>query len=144
MKIVNCIFCFLAVGLLTACVSGASGAYSGSGGMAAYQIKPEVYAYHYDHGFTGPDAMGWDPNLQYAWSRTGAAKLCKVKADEDKIIKNLMAKFGEMDLIHKMNGIEFHYLQASQAGSSFCTPERVEELKTVIPQMEAGNFPKKF
>ena len=129
---------------LGGCVSGGSGAYKGSGGMAAHSIKPEVYAYHYDHGFTGPDAMGWDPNLQYAWSRTGAARVCGAPAKEEVIIKNLKAAYGQDDFVHKLNGVDFHYAQVRNIGTSFCTPERVEEMKAAIAQFEASAFPKKY
>jgi hypothetical protein len=53
---VTIIYCFSAA-------AAGYGGYSGKGGMSAYAIKPNVYEYHYDHGFTGPDAMGWNPNL---------------------------------------------------------------------------------
>ncbi|MCW1776925.1 hypothetical protein NB693_21360 [Pantoea ananatis] len=58
--------------------------YSGHGGMTAYSIKPDIYAYHYDHGFDGDDAMGWDPGLQFVWSRAAAAKACGVDAVPEK------------------------------------------------------------
>lgn len=45
---------------------------NGSGGMLEYKIQNNVYEYHYDNGFTGDDAAGWDPNLQYAWSRNSS------------------------------------------------------------------------
>ena len=89
--------------------------------------------------------MGWDPNLQYAWSRTGAAQACKVPVNEDKVLTKMVAVYGhDKEFTHKINGVTFHRAHAAMLGPDFCTPERVEELKTVIPQFEAGNFPKKF
>lgn len=125
--------------------------YSGKGGMAAYSIQPEVYLYHYKNGFTGPDAMGWDPNLQFAWSRAGAAKTCGIAIDKEKTIDNLIKHYGNPEKLsdfmerfsHDMNGIEFHHLQ-SKTISDFCTPERVNQIRTLIPKFENGNFPKPF
>ncbi len=119
------------------------GNYLGKGGMSAYDIKRNVYEYHYDKGFTGEDAMGWDPNLQYAWSRLGAAKTCNVSYPSEKIIEQLIAKYGENTLTHEMVGINFHAAQ-SKANPSFCTLTRIDEIKDLLPAFEAGNFPKKF
>ncbi len=143
-KMIASLMCVCLLVISAGCLSGGTGAYSGSGGMTAYDIKPEVYLYHYDNGFTGPDAMGWDPNLQYAWSRTGAAGVCGVPADENTIVQHMVAVYKQDKITHELNGIMFHAAHAKMVGNSFCTPERVEELKTVIPQFEAGNFPKKY
>lgn len=116
-------------------------AYSGKGGMTAYAIKPEAYLYHYKNGFTGIDAIGWDPNLQYAWSRLGAAQTCGINFDKDKAAELLSKKFGSEKWVHKMNGIEFHNNQ-SEAIQGFCTTERLKELNERIPQFERGDFPK--
>ena len=126
----------------TTSIKSASG-YSGVGGMTAYDIKPEVYQYHYDHGFTGVDAMGWDANLQYAWSRAGAGITCQINFDKDKVISQLINAYGEEEIIHDMNGIMFHHLQSEKI-TNFCTADRVQEIKTVIANIEQGKIPKPF
>lgn len=119
------------------------GTYKGKGGMSAYKIEPNVYEYHYDKGFSGPDAMGWNPNAQFAWSRVAAAKACGIDVSVEKLLPLLIVKFGEDKLVHEMIGIGFHEAQI-KANSKFCNPERVEELKTVIPEFNSGAFPQKF
>jgi hypothetical protein len=119
------------------------GGYSGKGGMGAYAIKPNVYEYHYDRGFTGPDAMGWNPNLQFAWSRIGGAVACGIPVSTDKLIPLLIKKFKQDKLTHKMIGIDFHSAQI-RANKKFCTNERVAEIKALMPQFESGKFPEKF
>ncbi|RUR70044.1 hypothetical protein EJP67_23600 [Variovorax guangxiensis] len=135
--------------LLLAAVAGQAalaadyGGYRGKGGMGAYKIEPNVYEYHYDKGFTGPDAAGWDPNLQFAWSRLGAAMTCGIPYDRAGVIAALVGKYQQDALTHGMNGIDFHAAQ-SKANPKFCTPERVEELKAMIPAFEKGDFPSRF
>lgn len=119
------------------------GNYSGKGGMTAYAIDSNVYKYHYDYGFTGVDAMGWDGNLQYAWSRTAGAKTCGMTLDSKTIISLLVKKYGYDELVHEMNGVGFHFIQQSKI-KDFCNEKRVAELKQVIPQMMNGQFVKKF
>jgi hypothetical protein len=119
------------------------GGYSGNGGMAAYDIKPNVYEYHYDHGFTGSDAMGWNPNLQFAWSRIAAAIVCGVPVSTGKVIPHLIKKFKQDKMTHELNGIGFHSNQI-RANKQFCTKERVVEVKSLVPQFESGHFPDKF
>ncbi|NLR74517.1 hypothetical protein [Leeia aquatica] len=119
------------------------GGYKGVGGMTAYNIPDNVYEYHYDKGFTGVDAMGWDPNLQYAWSRIGAAKTCGIAFDERKVLAALDTRYPQGEVIHKMIGIDFAYLH-SKHNPKFCTEERVLELKEMLPLFEAGQFPSKF
>tara|TARA_R100000687_G_C6422957_1_gene151916 strand:+ start:110 stop:544 length:435 start_codon:yes stop_codon:yes gene_type:complete len=136
------IFGVLLSGSLFMC-SHAFAEYSGKGGMAAYDISSEVYEYHYKHGFTGEDAMGWDPNLQYAWSRVGAAMTCNVDMDKALVLKGLSNEFGNDPFIHDMNGVGFHHMQSKNI-EGFCSPERVDEIKDLIPNMEAGEFPEKF
>ncbi len=138
--------CVLASVAITYCFSATAagyGGYSGKGGMAAYAIKPNVYEYHYDHGFTGSDAMGWNPNLQFAWSRIAAAIVCGVPVSTEKVIPQLIKKFQQNKLTYKMIGIDFHSAQI-RANKRFCTKERVAEAKSLVPQFELGNFPKKF
>ena len=118
------------------------GGYKGRGGMAAYAIKPNVYAYHYDKGFTGPDASGWDPNLQFIWSRIGAAQACKVPYDDPAVFKLLEAKYPHGEMVHRMVGIDFHAAQSKAQAAAFCSAERVAELRTALPAFERGEFAK--
>lgn len=138
----------ITLALLAAVASQASlaadyGSYRGKGGMTAYDIKPNVYEYHYDKGFTGVDAIGWDPNLQFAWSRLGAAKTCGVPFDQSKAVAALIAKYQQDKMTHEMIGIDFHAMQ-TKANPAFCTAERVEELKRVVLGFQDGDFPTKF
>lgn len=119
------------------------GNYKGKGGMLAYDIKPNVYEYHYDKGFTGEDAAGWDANLQYAWSRIAAAKICNIQVSQEELLPLLIEKYGQDKLTHELVGISFHEAQI-KSNSKFCTPERAEEVKNVIPEFNEGKFPKKF
>ncbi len=129
--------------LLTACAASAPKPYSGSGGMAAYSITPEVYLHHYQHGFTGRDAMGWDANLQLAWSRIGAAKTCGVSYAADKLLAQLIANYGHSETVHGMVGIDFHHLQ-SKGVSGFCSETRVAELRLLLPEFAQGRFVKRY
>lgn len=139
-KILAC--CSIAMSTSAMCAD--YGGYTGKGGMSAYKIEANVYEYHYDKGFTGPDAMGWDLNAQYAWSRIAAAKLCgAAEASNEKLIPLLMKSFGQDKLVHEMIGIGFHEAQI-KANPKFCTPERVSEIRDVFQDFNAGNFPKKF
>lgn len=114
--------------------------YSGSGGMTRQDIRPDVYDYHYAQGFSGADAMGWDPNLQFTWSRVGAALSCGIGMNKTQIIENLSKRFGSDPFIHEFNGIGFHHLHSSGI-DGFCTPDRVQEIRSLMPQFEAGEFP---
>jgi len=128
---------------LVGCNATGPAQYSGKGGMSAYKISPEIYIYHYEKGFIGSDAMGWDPNLQLAWSRFAAAKTCLVPYSQERAIAALIGKYGHDKLTHELIGLNFHHLQ-SRGVPGFCSEERVAEVKTMIPAMEAGNFPKRF
>ncbi len=108
--------------------------------MTAYDIKPDVYLHHYDKGFTGVDAIGWDPNLQFAWSRTGAAKTCGIKFDQGKIVDQLQAKYDISKVMHEINGINFHHMQSKKV-AGFCTPERMREIHQYMPRFLIGDFP---
>lgn len=119
------------------------GGYSRHGGMSAYHIDSNAYKYHYDHGFTGEDAAGWDSNLQYAWSRIAAAKTCHVPVDVPTILPYLVKEYGQESFIHEMVGIEFHSAQMKDI-KDFCTLSRVAELPPIIEQMSKGKFVKKF
>ncbi len=133
----------LAALLLTACATPGSTTYSGSGGMAAFKILPEVYLHHYQHGFTGRDAMGWDANMQFAWSRIGAAKTCAVPYSSSKVLEQLIAKYGQNYLVHGRVGIDFHHMQ-SKGVSGFCSDARIAEMRKLMPEFERGEFPKVF
>lgn len=133
----------LVAATLAACQSPVSAPYAGRGGITAYQIAPHVYAHHYDKGFTGPDAMGWDPNLQLAWSRLAAARTCGVPYTQSKVVAALIRSFGHDTLTHELIGIDFHHAQ-SKGVPGFCTPERVTELQALVPAMESGGFAKRF
>lgn len=115
------------------------GNYKGKGGMSAYAIKANVYEYHYDKGFTGEDAAGWDPSLQHVWSRIAAAKVCNIEVSQEKLLPLLIAKYGEDKLTHEVIGISFHEAQI-QSNHKFCTQKRIEELKTLIPDFNIGKF----
>jgi hypothetical protein len=133
----------LAAAVTSGCVATAPKQYSGQGGMTAYKILPEVYLYHYEKGFTGRDAMGWDPNLQFAWSRLAAARTCSVPFSQEKAVSALIKNYGHDKLAHEMVGLDFHHLQAKGV-PNFCSPERVAEVRALVPGMEAGVFPKRF
>lgn len=119
------------------------GGYKGSGGMSARAIKPNVYEYHYDKGFTGADAMGWDPNLQFAWSRIAAASACGVAVDQAKAMNALQAQYDQDPMIQEIVGIGFHEAQI-KANKQFCTPARVEAVTQLVPSLEDGSFEKPF
>ncbi|MDT9000563.1 hypothetical protein RQP53_14915 [Paucibacter sp. APW11] len=125
--------------LLALCACAAPQTYNGVGGMAAYDIKPEVYLYHYEHGFTGVDAMGWDPLAQWAWSRLGAAKTCGLAFDEPAMLNQLIGRFGHDRLVHQMNGVDFHHLQSKKI-PGFCSAVRSAELSEQVKAMAQGSF----
>ncbi|MEA9843132.1 hypothetical protein [Xanthomonas campestris] len=113
--------------------------YAGQGGMTLQDIDPAIYAYHYDHGFTGEDAMGWDPALQFAWSRLAAAKVCGQQPVTDAVIAKLVEQYGQSADVHQINGITFHEAQMRAAGT-FCTPARSADATAVVPAFVAGDF----
>lgn len=135
----------LAIALLASLNLSAAnyGDYKGKGGMSAYKILPEVYEYHYDKGFIGPDAMGWDPNMQYAWSRLAAAHVCGIAADKKAILDFLQANYHQSPAMQEIVGVDFHEAQV-KANPTFCTTERMDELKRVIPPMEQGQLEEPF
>lgn len=142
-KIVQTLLCVLAFIICGSASAADYGGYSGSGGMSAESIPSNVYEYHYDKGFTGVDAAGWDPNLQYAWSRIAAATICKVDVSVAALVPKLIKKFGQNTFTHKVVGIGFHEAQI-RANQKFCTANRVAELKKAIPKFSEGRFPKKY
>ncbi|WP_031424966.1 hypothetical protein [Xanthomonas euvesicatoria] len=113
--------------------------YAGQGGMTLQEIDPAIYAYHYDHGFVGEDAMGWDPTLQFAWSRIAAAKVCAQQSPSDALIGKLVEQYGKDAGVHQINGIGFHEAQMRAAGT-FCTAARVTEATAVVPAFAGGDF----
>ena len=119
------------------------GGYKGRGGMAAYAIKPNVYSYHYDKGFTSPDASGWELNLQFASSRIGAARSCGVMFDEGLVMTQLEARYPQGETVHRMVGIDFHGAQSKANAAVFCSPERVSELRDLLPAFEHGDLPRR-
>ncbi|MEH6578277.1 MAG: hypothetical protein V7731_14520 [Amphritea sp.] len=115
-------------------------AYSGADGMSEYNITPQVYIYHYENGFTGIDALGWEPDLQYAWSRIGAAITCKIPLDKQQLIDQLGIRFGHQPVTHELNGIGFHAVQSRKV-PGFCTEKRQNEISKMISNYQAGKFP---
>ncbi|MBB4132456.1 hypothetical protein [Xanthomonas sp. 3075] len=114
--------------------------YAGEGGMTLQEIDPAIYAYHYDHGFVGEDAMGWDPALQFAWSRIAAAKVCGHQpVEQEALVAKLVTQYGQDAAVHQVSGIGFHEAQM-RASSAFCTATRGAEAVAVIPAFAAGDF----
>ncbi|KQQ78666.1 hypothetical protein ASF73_03870 [Xanthomonas sp. Leaf131] len=113
--------------------------YAGVGGMTLQEIDPAIYAYHYDHGFVGEDAMGWDPALQFAWSRIAAAEVCGQQSPSDALIGKLVEQYGKDAVVHQTSGIGFHEAQMRAAGT-FCTPTRNAEAIAVVPAFADGDF----
>lgn len=107
--------------------------------MSAHKIESNVYEYHYDKGFTGSDAMGWDPSLQFAWSRIAAAKACGVKVSEENLIKNLISAFQQDAMTNQFVGIGFHGAQIAE-NKKFCTEERVNRLDNLMQEFQSGKF----
>lgn len=146
MKLANTffLFCFSCAAVFFAIPASAGdyGNYSGKGGMTAYAIKHEAYEYHYDFGFTGVDAMGWDPNLQFAWSRLGAAKTCGLAYHAGDMMKQLIAAFGHDEFTHNLVGADFHHAQ-SKSNAKFCSPERIKEINVLLPEFANGAFLKR-
>ncbi|WP_432472490.1 hypothetical protein [Amphritea sp. HPY] len=113
--------------------------YSGSGGMTAWDIKPEAYLYHYENGFTAEDALGWSPELQFAWSRLGAAVTCKIEFDKADMIPLLQQQFGEKSSSHELNGIGFHAIQSRKV-ADFCSEERINSITNRLQRFVNGHF----
>ena len=116
------------------------GSCKGRGGMAAYDIKQNDYAYHYDKGFTGSDAGGWDPRLQFVWSRMGAAQSCGLGFDEAAAFMQLETKNPHGETTYRSVGVGFHAAQIRANASVFCTAYRLAELRALLPAFERGEF----
>lgn len=113
--------------------------YSGSGGMTVWDIEPEAYLYHYENGFTGEDALGWPPELQFVWSRLGGAVTCKLEFDKAEMISLLQQRFGESPSIHELNGIGFHAVQSRKV-AGFCSEERSDSITNKLRSFVKGRF----
>jgi len=132
----------LSILLLSGCsnsVKPQEASYSGSGGMTRWNIAPEVYRYHYEHGFSGPDALGYDEQLQTVWSRLGGAITCHIDYDKQTMIQRLQQHFGETAITHELNGIGFHSVQSRKV-RNFCTDRRVRAIKRVLRRYREGRF----
>jgi hypothetical protein len=133
----------LSIGVTTDLACADTVEYSGKGGMLAYDIKKDVYVYHFLHGFTGEDAAGWDPNLQYVWSRVAAAKVCGITVSIEGLMPKLIEQFGQDKMVHEIVGIGFHEVQI-RANKEFCTVDRKNEIAAAISEFTKNKFPKIF
>jgi len=136
-------FTFLsAIILLVGCsdsVKSVETEYSGSGGMTQWNIDPVVYLYHYQNGFSGRDALGYDEQLQTVWSRLGAATTCNVSYNKRGLIQQLMQRFGEKPVTHELNGIGFHSVQSRKV-PDFCNASRIKEINKALNRYRKGKF----
>lgn len=107
--------------------------------MTQWNIKPEVYLYHYEHGFTGVDSLGYNEQLQTVWSRLGAAATCRIHYDKYQMIQLLIKQFGEKAITHELNGIGFHRVQSRKV-SQFCDPWRIKEINASLRRYQQGWF----
>jgi hypothetical protein len=134
----SCIF----VLILTGCANPEKAAlpvYEGFGGMTEWNISPEAYLYHYDAGFTGIDALGYNEQLQKNWSRLGAAKTCGIFFNKQLIISKLISQYGENAITHELNGIGFHSVQSRKV-PQFCNTQRVEAINKSVNRYLKGYF----
>jgi len=113
--------------------------YAGSGGMTEWNIKPEAYLYHYENGFTGSDALGWPEQLQFVWSRLGAAANCQIDFDKPQMVTRLQQHFGESYATHELNGIGFHRIQSHKV-PLFCSEERMKKIEYQLKKYHRGAF----
>ncbi|RTE64524.1 hypothetical protein EH243_17035 [Amphritea opalescens] len=131
----------LAAALLSGCATNTVQLpeYQGVGGMTQWDIQPEAYLYHYEHGFSGVDALGYDEQLQQVWSRLGAAITCRIDYDKPHMIQLLMQRFGEKAITHELNGIGFHNVQSRKV-PQFCSEARINEITVVLQRYKQARF----
>lgn len=128
--------------ILTGCASSEKTElpiYGGTGGMTKWNILPEDYLFHYETGFTGIDALGYDEQLQKNWSRLGAAKTCGIFFNKQLIISKLISQYGENAITHELNGIGFHSVQSRKV-PQFCNTQRVEAISKSVNRYLKGYF----
>ncbi|WP_019622004.1 hypothetical protein [Amphritea japonica] len=113
--------------------------YGGTGGMTEWNILPNVYLFHYENGFTGVDALGYDAKLQSIWSRLGAAQSCDIHFDTQIMISKLINQYGETAITHELNGIGFHRVQSRRI-PKFCDKQRVGEINKAVKRYKRGDF----
>ncbi|WP_428034102.1 hypothetical protein [Amphritea sp.] len=138
----NLLLLCLSTLLLSGCSSAPkqeADAYSGSGGMRQWNIDPTAYLYHYENGFTGTDALGFDEQLQTVWSRLGGASTCNIPYDKQDIIRRLIQRFGEKAITHELNGIGFHSVQSRKV-PGFCSDSRRHKIVKAINRYRKGKF----
>ena len=80
--------------------------------------------------------MGWKPELQFIWSRFGAAEACGLPYDSEAVLAALQQKYGHDRFVHEINGVSFHAAQA-KANANFCTPKRVQQLKRELSEINS-------
>lgn len=142
MRRISILTCGLLALLLTGCASSQAPElpeYQGAGGMTQWDIQPEAYLYHYKHGFTGVDSLGYDPKLQKVWSRLGAAITCRINYDKAHMIQLLIQQFGKKAITHELNGIGFHHVQSRKV-PQFCNSWRVNEINAALQRYQQGRF----
>ncbi|MDO6564332.1 hypothetical protein Q4488_13130 [Amphritea sp. 1_MG-2023] len=142
MRTILILSCCLAPIWLTGCVSSSTSEYpeyAGSGGMTQWDIQPQAYLYHYEHGFNGVDSLGYAAALQTVWSRLGAAITCGIEYDKPYMIQQLMQTFDEQAITHELNGIGFHRIQSRKV-PQFCNEWRVREIHTALRRYRQGWF----
>lgn len=113
--------------------------YSGSGGMTRWNIDPAAYLYHYENGFRGSDALGYDEQLHMVWSRLGGAITCNIDYDKQVMILRLTQRFGEKAITHELNGIGFHNVQSRKV-PDFCNASRIKMINKAINRYRKGKF----
>lgn len=107
--------------------------------MTHRAIQADAYLYHYEHGFSGIDALGYNEQLQTVWSRLGAANTCQIAYDQPQMIQRLMQAFGETAITHELNGIGFHSVQSRKV-PRFCDKWRTKEISAALRRYNRGEF----
>lgn len=128
--------------ILTGCASSdkpEQPVYTGIGGMTKWNITPSDYLFHYNNGFTGIDALGYNEHLQTVWSRLGGAQTCGIDFDAQSMIYKLIVKYGETTITHELNGIGFHSVQSRKV-PKFCDISRIREINKALTRYNKGYF----